>query len=81
MIFEEELSEINQLFDKLFFVNRTITRKSVRKIQKSLGIDSLSKDFHPPHLRLIYGTYEKKIDDHYLDKNLDQRKLNPVKLF
>ena len=72
----ESVKSIIKIFTKIENNEEIIAKK-----QKSMGRLFLSKDFHPSHLRLIYGTYDNKIVDHYLDKNLDQRKPNLVKLF
>ena len=49
--------------------------------QKSTGRLFLTRDFHPSHLRLIYGEFNNKIVDYYLDKKIDQRKPKLIKLF
>jgi folate-dependent phosphoribosylglycinamide formyltransferase PurN len=42
--------------------------------QSTTGKNFLSRDFQPPHLRMIYETYNDDIVDQYLDGNLKQHK-------
>tara|TARA_Y100000385_G_C12814857_1_gene517726 strand:+ start:199 stop:606 length:408 start_codon:yes stop_codon:yes gene_type:complete len=132
--FEKDLALVEELFEILFPINRSITGNGVRETlkilndvvpikinevkcgtnvfdwkipdewnindgwikifekikikeeikavkQKSMGRLFLTRDFHPSHLRVIYGTFDNKIVDNYLDRTLDQRKPKLIKLF
>ena len=53
----------------------------IRNKQKGTGKNFLSGDFKPEHLRLIYGTFNDDIVNHYLQKKLNPKSPNLVRQF
>ena len=49
--------------------------------QKSVGKTWKNSDWHPCHLNLIYGLFDDKIVDLYLDKKLTETKPKIISVF
>lgn len=75
-VVKESVKSLIKIFEKIKIKEEIKAAK-----QKSMGRLFLTRDFHPSHLRVIYGTFDNKIVDNYLDRTLDQRKPKLIKLF